>query len=209
MTTHLAIITTPRKTETVVDSLISLRDSDFTGTIDVVEDVPPRLGAFRNYHRALLRAIDSGADIVGVLPDDYLYAPNWHYVVSGKMQEAGIGYCNIYVPRGVGDRYRFKRGWNKCNKGWAGTWGTGYLFPLEVAKQIVNHPFYLAHLNGELSGEGLANYEFNKRIDHCIPEVVNQLGFDQWYFAPSLTEHIGKTSTLGHKHTRAENGYLR
>jgi len=35
------------------------------------------------------------------------------------------------------------------------------------------------------------------------------LELDQWYYAPSICEHIGFNSTIGHRHTQAEKPYLR
>lgn len=209
MTYHLSMTTCDRTPSTIVESLTSLRDSGYNGGLNICEDITG-LGCFRNYHRALTESIASGADVVGVIPDDMTFISNWQYIVDKKISEQGVGYIAMYVPRGVGQRHNFKRGWNTCNKGWGGTWGGCYLFPLHVAKMVVSDMFYINHLNNELPNtDKLINYEWNKRIDHCIPEVMHRLMRDQWYYAPSICKHIGKVSTLGHVHTKAEEPYLR
>ena len=209
-TYHLSMTTCPRENPTIVAALTSLRDSGYKGALNISEDDNQQLGCFRNHHKALTESIASGADVVGVIPDDMLFTNNWQYIVEGKIKENNLGSIALYVPKGLGNRYSFKRGWNTCNKGWAGAWGGCYLFPLKVAKEVVSHPFYLSHLNNELPNtDKLLNYEWNKRVDHCIPEVLFQLGYDQWYYAPSVCEHVGFNSTIGHRYNDADRPYLR
>jgi len=52
----------------------------------------------------------------------------------------------------------------------------------------------------------LENYEANQQIDLAIPESVFQMGLKQMFHVPSLMNHIGHSSTIGHKHTHDNVG---
>lgn len=175
-----------------------------------MNDANPHLGCFGNYDRALNRCIKSGADIVLVVPDDILYCEDFQPIVEQKINDPEVGYVAIFIPKGMGDRYGFAKGWNRCNGGWGSSWGGGYVMRRDVSEKVLEHPFYQNHLKGKLRGTtNLINYEPNKRIDHCIPEVMHRMGLKQLYYAPSIVQHIGFKSTIGHVHTEAENPYMR
>ena len=108
-----------------------------------------------------------------------------------------LGYAALFTPYGMNRYCGQKRGWTEFNKGWKNAWGGGYIFKTEVAKQVLEHDFYKDHLK---------NYKLNQQIDHCIPEVIFQMGLNQYYHNPSFLQHIGDISTIGHKHDRNNKG---
>jgi hypothetical protein len=201
---HACMMTCEREEPTVQTTIDSLMQV-YNGGFDLVED-KERKGAFQNYDKCLRMAYDSGAEFILVSSDDFIFYDFQHQCEQHLID--GVGYIALWTPIGVAERYKFQLGWNEVVGGWATSWGGQYVFKREVLKHILEHPFYIAHLNGTLDGSKLFNYHPKKRIDHVIPEVVHQLGLKQLYHAPSFVQHIGYTSTLGHEHTRLENGYL-
>lgn len=205
---EIGIITTPR--DTINKSIESLRQS-YTQVINIYAEPgeynikdkgvnlkinKKQLGCFGNYHNALSDLIKTDKEHVLVLSDDFIYTKG---IFKKVPFHGNYGYYALFTPKGMTHppcRLN-KRGWNKINMGWKTSFGGLYLMKTEVAKQILSHPFYLNHLN---------NYERNQQIDHCIPEVCYQLKLDQWYSNPSLSNHIGFTSTIGHIHSKETSG---
>jgi hypothetical protein len=210
---RIAVMHVPRQSETVGESIISIKNNS-KGVITLMPDgvhdteyisvqlgikshsLGKQVGCFKHYARCLeyLVSISKGNDIIAVLPDDLIYSPFDNLIE--KALTPNVGYCAIYTPRELGRRNKWKfGGWESVNGGWDSSYGGGYFFRAKVAKQIIEHPFFIDHLN---------NYEKNQQIDHCIPEVCHQLGLKQLFHVPSLSKHIGLTSTIGHVHTEAE-----
>lgn len=203
------IITAKRKSPTINRSIKSLRETGYGEVINIyaephelnIEDKGVNikvnkevLGCFRNFDNALKDLIKGGSEFICVLSDDVVYTR----MLIKKIRLEDNSYSALYTPRGMA-RHRLKRGWNTFNKGWANAWGGLYMMHRDTAIKIVNHEFYINHLE---------NYEANQQIDHCIPEVCFQLGINQYYHVPSLTDHIGIHSTIGHTHTQNEKGYM-
>ena len=153
-------------------------------------------GCFKHYYRALFDLCESDADVVGVFSDDVLLAKDWQSkAIQQFNKNPYIGCLALYTPKGMSTLAK-RNGWNEIKGGWAKSWGGGYLYKRETAKQILQHPFVLNHLN---------NYEKNQQIDHAIPEAVHQMGLFQYIHNPSLMQHIGKFSTIGHQHRAIDN----
>jgi hypothetical protein len=215
MTFAIGITYVPRKTETVRGSVNSLLEVSARHEVDLsfypdgcemhhhfvpAYPTPERVGCFRNFARALTHLCESGADVVAVMPDDVLYYPFAFAHISEGLTTQNIGYCAAYTPRLLGQRERMKRGWNEVKGGYYSSYGGGYFFPIDVARAVIAHPFFINHRD---------NYAPNQQIDHCIPEVVHQLGLRQLFHGPSLIQHVGLTSTIGHKHTSNERPFMR
>ena len=206
----------PRKRETWQRAIDNLLSEFKTYGVDVVlypdgcdldyhffpsKPTETRIGCFKNYARALTDLCNSDADIVSVLPDDLMwYKGGADTIMDGIASTNNIGYCAAYTPHLLGKRERMRRGWNEVKGGYYSSYGGAYFFPTDVARQVVAHPFFVNHRD---------NYAPNQQIDHCIPEVMHQLGKVQMFHAPSLVNHIGMTSTIGHRHTSSERAFLR
>jgi hypothetical protein len=206
MKVKLGIRWYPRKVETIQQSLKSIGNVDLTICPDF-DSKPPvnghnvvhlggNVGCFKHYYRCLEHLTQSDADIVGVFSDDMLYVRNWH---NKAIQHMGkdVGFVSCFVPKGLAHRYTWRRGVHELNKGWAASWGGGYLFKREVAIELLQHPFMLNHRD---------NYKANQQIDHAIPEAIYQMGLKQLYIVPSLMNHIGKSSTIGHSWREIDKG---
>ncbi len=212
---EVAIITTPRPTPTINMSLQSLRAAGFNDHIHVFAEPgqyeikgnrhlhisSEKLGCFKNYHRALTHLVNSSIyPFIAVLSDDFVYHSRMYEKITRRLERfPNAGYHALFTPRGMKlDPCNIRKiGWTPINMGWKTSWGGLYVFKKEIAKQIIAHPFYVDHLE---------NYKANQQIDHCIPEVCHQLGYDQFYHNPSFADHIGNASTIGHEHNRLSRG---
>lgn len=215
---RIAIMHVPRAQETIGQSLISLQNS-FKGEIllapdgnhfDVdyitkqmgVKEIKrlSNVGCFKHYARTLQYLVEHSEDddIIAVLPDDLIYLPFESAITQGLKAE-NVGYCAIYTPREMGRRNNWKfGGWEVVTGGYGTSYGGGYFYKAKTAKKIMAHDFFIDHLN---------NYEKNQQIDHAVPEVCHQMGLKQLWPVPSLSKHIGFTSTIGHTHTEAEEAW--
>jgi len=205
----IAIITTPRGKNTIDNSIGYLRRAGFNELIHVfaepgsridspgvkIHHNPIQLGCFKNYHKALKTMIDiTNKPYISVLSDDFIYNKHTYSILENSLTKDG--YYAIYSPIGMKSLLPNK-GWNKVNMGWGNAYGGLYVFPVEIARRIINNDYYRNHLN---------KYEKNQQIDHCIPEVCMIEGINQYYHIPSLSDHTGYKSTIGHKHTGRERG---
>lgn len=176
-------------------TILSLRTA-----LPVVLPFKEQIGCFKHFARSLQWLVDNSeeSDIIAVLPDDLTFHPHIdaQKAIETALRSSNVGYCAVYTPRELGRRNRWKHnGWAVSKGGWDSSYGGGYFFRREVAQRVLSHPFFIDHRD---------NYEGNQQIDHCIPEVIHRLGLKQLFHVPSLTKHIGLTSTIGHVHTEAE-----
>lgn len=206
MKVKLGIRWYPRKVETIQQSLKSIGNVDLTIYPDFDSKLPVNghnvvhlggnVGCFKHYYRCLEHICDSDADIVAVFSDDMVYRRGWLNTAISKLTK-DVGYVACYVPKGIQLRYRWRRGWHELNQPWDAAYGGGYIYRREIALKMLEHPFMINHRD---------NYKANQQIDHCIPSVAYKMGLKQLYYVPSLMNHIGITSTIGHVHTPMEKG---
>ena len=206
---QIGIITSPRKDPTLNSMLTSLRKVGYKEKVFIYSEPQEltvkdqnveikmndkQLGCFGNFNNAL-------NDLIKVSPHEFICVFSDDFIFSSRMfswiRHSWDGYYALYTPKGIRNQFQMKRGWNKINEGWANIWGGNYMMCKAVAEMIIKHPFYQDHLK---------NYETNQQIDHCIPEVCHQLKLNQYFHNPSLTNHIGIESTIGHKHSTHEEG---
>ena len=165
-------------------------------TSNEVKQLGEHVGCFKHYYRVLSDLCKSDAEYVAVMSDDVLFADGWiETAISGLKEDVGFVAC--YVPLGLKQRYKWGNGWHEVKGGWDKTWGGGYLMRKDVAIKILNHPFFINHRD---------TYKKNQQIDHALPQTVHELGLKQMFYVPSLIDHIGFTSTIGHSHTYREKG---
>jgi len=204
---EIGIISAPRKNNYLLKSVNSLRRSGFDQKIKIfaepdtqdpgIKDTDfyynsKKLGCFKNYASALRALVyNTDAEHVAILSDDFIYTPKAKLKLDNYLRElSNYGFLAMYTPRGTHPMVKNK-GLNKVNLGWGNMWGGLYVFPRLSAKLIIEHDVFVDHHD---------NYEKNQQIDHLIPKVCDILGLDQWYVNPSLADHIGMESTIGHIH---------
>ena len=153
-------------------------------------------GCFKHYYRVLEDLCKSDAEYVAVMSDDVLYAPKWCETAISAMGE-DVGFVACYTPEGLRKRHNWSKGIQEIKGGWASSWGGAYLMKRDVAKKVLNHPYFINHRD---------NYAKNQQIDHALPNCIHLMGLKQLFLVPSLTDHIGLTSTIGHVHTHREKG---
>ena len=211
---EVAIITAPRNSSTLNKSVRSLRYAGFNDVITIYAEPgqyeptvgtnllknKKKLGCFGNYHNALSNTVLTDKPYVLILSDDFIYTRLTYKKITNDAQKFGqFGYMALFTPKGMTHppcNLRKKR-WSAINMGWKTSFGGQYLIRTEVARKILEHDFYKQHLE---------NYTQNQQIDHCIPEVCYQMELDQWYHNPSLCQHIGLESTIGHVHSKETLG---
>jgi hypothetical protein len=198
----------PRKQETILRSLKTIgniRPIIYPDGVEYpfpnqyeIRNLGNNVGCFKHYYRTLEDLVKEDADIVGCFSDDIHYRKDWLNTALQGFEKPNVGFVSCYVPRGVAERYSWKRhGFHRLNKGWASTWGGGYLFRKEIAIELLNHPFMIRHRD---------TYKKNQQIDHCLPEVMRRIKKKQLFHVPSLMTHIGHTSTIGHQHRPEDVG---
>lgn len=161
-----------------------------------------KMGCFKNFDQAYEYLINNGdSKYILVLSDDMKYKSGWiKKAVAIADGLTKFGYVALYTPKGL--KWAFENNPQneviKLNRGWGkGGWGGLYLMTRESAKKILSHKFYQDHKE---------NYRENQQFDECIKETCFQLELDQYYINPSLFDHVGETSTIGHEHRSMDKG---
>ncbi len=217
----IAILTAPRLKDTARRMLLGMRfvtnrpevihlfaepgsvfpDLDF---IEVHQN-ERTMGCFRNFdqaHRYLIEETDS--EWILVMSDDVKYRESWivraEEYVNKLKHSPDFGYLALYTP--VGMKQFFSRNPHKeiiyLNRGWGkGGWGGLYLMRRETAQRMINTKVYQNHKD---------TYTKNQQFDECVKEAFMELGLDQFYVNPSLFDHVGMTSTIGHNHRALDKG---
>lgn len=86
-------------------------------------------------------------------------------------------------------------GWYPSNQ--FGRSALALVFPREAVKKILSHPHII---------QKAENTERRNTIDGAISEVIRNLGVTEYVHDPSLVNHIGDESTIGH-HVKTDRGY--
>lgn len=198
----------PRKQETIYRSVASIGNHDITVFPDGVKlpretkypsvYLGDNVGCFKHWYRVLEYLVQQDCDYVAAFSDDLVYKRNWFETVKQQIDRKDVGFVACYVPQGVANRYGWRKGWYELNQGWAAAWGGGYIFRRDVAERLLEHQYIIDHRE---------NYKANQQIDHAIPEAIHRMGLKQMYYCPSLIDHIGKYSTIGHSWRRMDRGY--
>lgn len=204
---ELGMITAPRDESVIARSVASLRGAGFGQTLHVFAEpgsIPvadprvemrynsERLGCFKNYNHALTTLLaETQQPYVCVLLDDVIYARNLARFLEYTLRQSQgwFGYyALISIQHEVTLWEQIPEGWFASDVGWE-SWGGQFVMQTEVAKQMVQHPVYVDHLE---------NYVRNQQIDACVSECFKRMELPRYLHVPSLAEHIGETSTLNH-----------
>lgn len=198
------IITAPRKQSTVqqsLDSALACGMEDITVFAEPgVEELngkhkrinnKDRLGAFNNHHSALKHLLTGHNPYVCVLLDDMIYSRNAYAIVLKALEEDKMPfgyYAMITINHDVNNEGISGSGWKQTNAGWD-CWGGLFVMRKDIARKLIAHPFYDNHLK---------TYTANQQIDACISETFKRMELPMYMHLPSLAQHIGETSTIGH-----------
>ena len=199
--------TAPRRVPTFLLALSSLREAGFNGRVDVFAepgtwDQAPRskdtltvthdhavtLGGFGNWRHAItsLLASDDSPWLL-VVQDDAIWAPgsaNKLHAEATARRDLRTGFLSPYVtskdvPSGSVE------GWNECRSGWY-LWGALALcIPRDAARELLQHPRFVEHGGSQ-------------QVDAVVAASMLDLGRPSYVHVPSLVDHVGETSTLGH-----------
>lgn len=157
-------------------------------------------GAFRNYDRAT-RELTRGAGIhdhIVALQDDMVPCAEALAITLRAVGQNPSAVHVLYTPeQNIPHERRGDNGWVQINPGWGG-WGGLFVVPVRVAVEMVEHDFWVNHRN---------TYEPNKQTDACTFETLRLMGVPIFTHVPSLFQHIGINSTVGHTHNEGAQGY--
>lgn len=207
----IGMLTAPRKIPTLQRSLTSLRASGFRQRVHLFAEPGgmelenkehvflhqnmTQLGCFKNFNQALTFLLrDTVQPYLLILSDDILYPRNLQSYLQRSLKEAPADfgyYALLSLNHDVFLLPEVKEGWNQTFLGWE-SWGGLFLMKRESAQRLWEHPFYQDHLN---------HYQKNEQIDACVSECFKLMDLPMYLHVPSLTEHIGETSTLEHNYT--------
>jgi len=212
----LAITTAPRTKETLTTTLKSLRRAHFDEPAHIFAEpgsiIAPydnlnyhwnetTLGGFKNYDNTLKWLRDNTTDeLIMVCQDDILVSRRaWYhlhdFLKSHTEQLKDTGYISLYLSRhhkDLGKNKGFNQhyiGWNPC------FWGAlCYVFTRHGLEALLDYHAY-------------QNYGSNQQIDCIICECFTQMGMRMYYHSPSLIDHVGRHSTLGHPPMNDHRGF--
>ena len=147
-------------------------------------------GAFKNFNGAINKLLNRPGDMLCVLSDDLLFSSNTKNILlqieEKYVQGEQFGYYALFT-NGTGNNAKdeiIKSGWTENRKGWH-TWHGVFIMRKDIVRQIIEHPFYLNHLQS-----------CDQQIDACIGETVKLIGLPGYVHNPSVCSTIG-ISTLG------------
>jgi hypothetical protein len=203
----VAVTTAPRRVPTFPQALSSLRGAGFSERVHVFaepgtwDQIPrPRdertlthdhattHGCFKNWRHALKHLLaKTDAPWLLIVQDDAIWEPGSARTLRAgaeARQDLRTGFLSPYVsandvPPGSGD------GWNECRSGW-NFWGALALcIPRGAARKLLKHQRFVKHRQ-------------NQQVDAVVAASMLDLGRPSYVHVPSLVDHVGATSTLGH-----------
>lgn len=165
------------------------------GTPDVapVRDVithrnPTRLGVLGNWRHCLAWLLEhAAAEYLLVCEDDVAYCPGARDAWARSLSRVGpVGFWSLYTPRRDRDLMGGSRGWVAANRG-RDAWGTqAMIFPRASAELVLRYP----PLREEDQMRG--------PTDAIVAQCFLEAGIPCYYHSPSLADHLGRVSSVGH-----------
>jgi len=201
----IAMTTAPRREPTLDRAIDSLRAAGFdedlhlftepgapiTGNDErtIVHAHPELQGCFRNWRSAArhLASITDDTSWILIVQDDAIWSPGAAEILRAQMRSRcslPTGFLSPYVigkdvPRGAPD------GWTECRAGW-NFWGALALcMKRDATLALLAHPRFVHHPT-------------NQQVDAVVAASMIDLGRPSFVHVPSLVDHVGMTSTLGH-----------
>lgn len=203
----VGMTTAPRKQETFTQSLRSLIAAGWEKPRIFAEPGSPIpeefqglplsqrdevAGAWPNYYLALQELLTRhpDADAYMVAQDDVLFVPGdatenlRQYLDRALWPAEKVGFVSIYCSKAYNqDRYD----WYQLDRAWV--WGAcAIIWPRESLIHFLTHNAIMWRLTGPKQGM--------RQVDIVMGKWQKEHKRSAWYCCPSLTQHIGKTSTL-------------
>jgi len=131
------------------------------------------------------------ADYYLIFQDDVAVLKNLrHYLEQSPLPRAAFG--NLFLARGPHKvlKARWPKvpvGWHKSDQKCRGA--QGLLFPNPAARALLLSTFANNWPN---------TVKGDRNVDGMIVQAMNQAGYDEWVHCPTLCEHTGRLSTVGH-----------
>ena len=210
MTNHgvdlaIAMTTAPRPRPTLERTLASLRRAGFDEEVHLFAEPSSSLtglddrvrvhanarchGCYGNWRQAASYLLTrTSASWLLVLQDDGVWLPDAAAVLraglAARGQEDRVGFLSPYVTaKDVGPT--FMDGWNLYQGGW-NLWGALALcLRRDAAEDLLRHKRFLGHRD-------------QHGVDAVVAASMIDLGRSSFVHVPSLVDHIGETSTIGH-----------
>ena len=159
------------------------------GKIRVIERHTP-YGAWPNWYTAAveLYMMHPKADAYLLCQDDVLYGKELRGYLEQRLWPSGrLGVVSLHTPS---HRARPNwRGFHPDNEGWSAWGAQAYVFSNPSMRAMLRDPGVVNHRNRG-PRDGLRN------IDSVIGFWCTSSGLDYYIHQPSLTQHIGESSTL-------------
>ena len=147
-------------------------------------------GAWSNWFTSLkdLVNIYPDADCYGLIQDDVVFCKGLRVFMEETLWPSeDCGLCSVFVP----SHYtRNAPGWYRTNKGFRLWMAQTFFFRPESARSCINYDF-------------CKNWNKEKQIDNVVGRWANETKQYPYYFSPSLSQHIGDTSTIWSEGNRA------
>lgn len=209
----VGVVTAPRKDPTLGRCLASMTaagwdrihlfaepgtDLSVVGPVvgPVVTQRETKLGAWPNYYYGLIELLDLNptADAFLIAQDDVIFWPGDDSRTLREYLEAALwpsdqpGFVSLYCSKAY---HQEANGWHQLGIAWI--WGAcAILWPRE---SLVH---FLATTGKRWTEEGRTH-----KVDVAIGRWQIEYGREAWYCSPSLTQHIGDTSTVWESPQRA------
>lgn len=150
-----------------------------------------KLGCFKNYHEMASMLVQMATfkkiPYIFTIQDDFTFTKESYQALRDLVNHPmDFWYCNFHTRPRM-EKFIYRNWRNNVNLGRYAR-GMCYFYPTHVLKDIINHPFYLSHLN---------TYTKNQQIDACISETLIRMKKPMFYHNPSLSVHDGE-STIWH-----------
>jgi hypothetical protein len=147
-----------------------------------------RRGCFANWSSAIQYLLSSTtAQWLLIVQDDAIWFPGSADILRIQMaarQEQRTGFLSPYVTaKDVADT--FVDGWNEYRGGW-NLWGAIALcMKRDAAEDLLRHSRFVQH-------------QGTQQVDAVVAASMLDLGYPSYVHVPSLVDHVGETSTIGH-----------